>query len=182
MLAKVKLIKREIKYKGKVIDFTENTVLLPNQKETTWEMVTHPGAACIALYDKEDDKFFMVEQYRLGCEANTIEFCAGKLDNTQEDHQKTIIREAEEELGYTIKNLQYLGLTYPSIAFMNEVIHLYYGEADLKVKQHLDEDEFLLIKKYSSQEIEQLIYEGKIVDAKTIVLFYKLKDIKKIKV
>ncbi len=142
-------------------------------------MITHPGAAAIALFDKEDNKFFMVEQYRLGCESITLEFCAGKLDGKKEDHKQTIIRETQEELGYTVKNLTYLGHIYPSIAFMNEDIHLYYGEADQKVKQHLDEDEFLSIKKYSYEEIDNFIKTGKIVDAKTIVLFHNLKYLKK---
>ncbi len=140
-------------------------------------MVKHPGAACIALYDKEDKKFFMVEQYRLGSNQYELEFCAGKLDGSQEEPIKTAIREAQEELGYSVKDIVYLGKIFPSVAFMNEVIYLYFGIADKKLKQKLDEDEFLTICKKSYDEIDNLIKNGTICDAKTIVTFHHLKNL-----
>ncbi len=179
MSKKISVLETTEKFRGNVITFTQNKILLPNGNTTVWDLIKHPGAVAIALYDKSDDKFFMVEQFRLGSNKYELEFCAGKLDVLDKEPKNTIIRETSEELGYSINNLVYLGHIYPSVAFMDENIHLYYGEADKKIKQHLDEDEFLTIVKKSYQEIDELISNGTICDAKTIVLFHHLKKINK---
>ena len=174
MKKEFKIINSKEILKGNVLTFTRNEIQLPNNKKTNWDLILHPGASCIALFDTSDNKYFMVEQYRLGTNKYELEFCAGKIDNN-EDPLNTIIRESEEELGYKAKNIKYLGKIHPSFAFINEVIHLYYGEVDKKMKQNLDSDEFLTITKKSYDEINNLINNGTITDAKTICLFHMLK-------
>ena len=44
-----------------------------------------------------------------------------------------------------------------------------YVATDLKLsKQHLDEDEFIDVEEYTIDEIKDMIFSGKIIDAKTI--------------
>ena len=47
-----------------------------------------------------------------------------------------------------------------------------------KTTQHLDEDEFVNVEIYTIEELEQMIYDGTIEDAKTIaaILAYKNKE------
>ncbi len=55
-----------------------------------------------------------------------------------------------------------------AIGFCDEKIPIYVA-TDLKLsKQHLDEDEFIDVEEYTIDEIKDIIFSGKIIDAKTI--------------
>ena len=55
-----------------------------------------------------------------------------------------------------------------AIGFCDEKIPIYVA-TDLKLsKQHLDEDEFIDVEEYTIDEIKDMIFSGKIIDAKTI--------------
>ena len=167
-----KRIKREEIYKGKIINVVKDDVILDNGKTSIREVVLHNGGACIALKDK-DDKYFLVKQYRYVFNEELYEFCAGKIE-VDENPDETILREVEEELGYTAKNIKSFGYIIPTCGYCSEKIYLYYGEVDTKVNQHFDEGEYMEVEKYSFEEIKEMIKEGKIVDGKTIALAYKL--------
>lgn len=167
-----KQLKREEIFSGKVIHVVRDDVVLDDNKTSIREVVIHRGGACIALKDK-DNKFFLVKQYRYCHEKEMLEFCAGKLEEG-EGAKETVYREAEEELGYTIKNVKDFGYIIPTCGYSSEKIYLYYGEADEKVNRHLDEDENIDIYKYTFDEIKQMIKNGEIDDAKTIALMYRM--------
>ena len=167
-----KRIKREEIYKGKIINVVKDDVILDNGKTSIREVVLHNGGACIALKDI-DGKYFLVKQYRYVFNEELYEFCAGKIEE-DENPNETILREVEEELGYTAKNLKSFGYIIPTCGYCSEKIYLYYGEVDTKVNQHFDEGEYMEVEKYSFEEIKEMIKEGKIVDGKTIALAYKL--------
>ena len=55
-----------------------------------------------------------------------------------------------------------------AIGFCDERIPIYVA-TDLKPsKQHLDEDEFIDVKEFTTDEIKEMIFDGRIIDAKTI--------------
>ena len=99
-------IKRTDIYKGRVIDFKIDDVLLDDGTPSKREFVLHPGGVCIAMKD-EDGKFLMVKQYRYVQGKEMLEFCAGKIEEG-EDPDTSILREAEEELGYEVRNIRKL--------------------------------------------------------------------------
>lgn len=168
-----KLLKRKEIYDGKVVKIVVDDVLLENNQEAKREVVIHNGGACIALKDS-DNKFFMVKQFRYPLNTEMLEFCAGKIEKG-ENPDETIVREVQEELGYTAKNIIKFGYIVPTCGYSSEKIYLYYGEVDKKVNQHFDEDEFLLTSKYTYEEIEEMIKQNIITDSKTISLMYYLK-------
>lgn len=167
-----KQIKRNEIYKGKVLNLVVDDIECNNGKSAKREIVLHRGGACIALKDS-DEKYFMVNQYRYAFNENLIEFCAGKIEQGENPDQ-TVLREAQEELGYTVKNLKPFGYIIPTCGYSSEKIYLYYGEVDNKVDKHFDEDEYMETVKYSFSEIKQMIKDNKITDAKTISLMYQL--------
>ncbi len=87
---------------------------------------------------------------------------------------ETIIREAEEELGYEVKDVVKLGYMIPTCGYSSEKIYLYFGKAARKVKQHFDEDEFINVYKYSFDELKKMVIDGTLDDGKTIALMYKI--------
>lgn len=152
-------------YKGKILDLYKDKVLCPNGHESYREVVRHCAAVCIIA--ELDGKFAIEEQYRYPYDETIIEFPAGKVDQG-EDLQNAAIRELEEEIGYHAERIEYLGAMYPSVAYTDEIIHLYYASNLIKTKQSLDEDEALNYSFVTLNEIKQMIKNGKIKDAKTI--------------
>ena len=66
------------------------------------------------------------------------------------------------------KKMTHLMTVITAIGFCDEKIPIYVA-TDLKLsKQHLDEDEFIDVEEYTIDEIKDMIFSGKIIDAKTI--------------
>lgn len=167
-----KITSREL-YDGKVVKLYLDEVMLDDGSKAMREIVKHAGGACIALKSKRD-KYYMVKQYRYALGFEMYEFCAGKLE-IGEDPDKAIIREAQEELGVTIRDLVSYGYMVPTCGYSSEKIYLYSAIEDTYIGQHLDQDERLEVVEFSLYEIEEMIKMGKIIDAKTICLVYHLK-------
>ena len=77
-------------------------------------------------------------------------------------------RELEEETGYTSDSLRHLLSLHPTVAYCDELIEIFVARDLVKTAQHLDEDERIDVETYTVDELKQMIYEGKITDAKTI--------------
>ena len=112
----------------------------------------------------------MEKQYRYPYDEVLLEIPAGKVDEG-EDLEKAALRELEEETGFFAKSLTYLGTIYPTVAFCDEVIHIYFAKDLIKTETHPDEDEFVEVYLDSLDNILNQIKDGKIRDSKTICAF-----------
>ena len=164
--------KSEEIFNGKVIRVSKDEVIIDDGTIAYREVVKHNGGVCIAL--KDGDYYYMVRQYRYPMGEMMLEFPAGKIEK-DEDPDLAIIREAQEETGFTVKNIMKFGYVVPTCGYSNEKIYLYYGEADKNIGQHLDKDERINVEKYTLNEIEQMIMNNEIQDAKTIALVLHIK-------
>lgn len=174
MKTREKTIKRNILYKGKVVNFGVDNILLPNNKEGTREYVEHSGGAAILVI--KNDLVYLVEQFRYPFKENLLEIPAGKLDKNEKP-ESAAKRELREELGLIAKNLVHLGDIYPSVGYTNEIIHLYFVKEFEKEHQNLDNDEFINVKKINVKEFDLLIKNNKIKDAKTISAYLMYKNL-----
>lgn len=174
-MSEFKILDRELKYKGKIIDFYKDTLELPDGRTAIWDYIDHKGAAAIVPVDK-DGNIILVSQYRNSIRKQTLEIPAGGL-NPNEDPKVCAIRELEEETGYIVSDAEHLIDIVTAIAYCNEIIYVYYAQVEDKKEQKLDEDEFVEVEKFSLEELENMILDGTIVDTKTIssILAYKLK-------
>lgn len=175
MNCEVKRLKRELQCEGAITKYYKDTVQLPNGKTAVWDFVGHNGAAAaVAVLD--DGRLLMVSQYRNSLDRFTLEIPAGGLEPNEPTIQAAA-REVEEETGYTCGKIEPLITIRTTVAFCNEKIDIFLATKLQKGKQHLDEDEFVNVKAYTLQELEEMIYAGVIEDAKTIaaILAYKNK-------
>lgn len=170
-----KRIKRELSFKGKIIDFYSDTIEIDNKKQVVFDFINHKGASAIIPVD-QDGKILMVRQYRNAIDKYTLEIPAGSKD-PEEDNLTCAIRECEEETGYKPNNVKHLIDVHTSVAFCNELIKVYYSNDLTQSKQNLDEDEYINIERHSLDDLISMILTGKITDAKTIaaLLAYKSK-------
>lgn len=172
-----KRLKRELVAKGAIIDYYQDTMLIPNGNTAKWDLIDHKGAAAVVAV-REDGKLLMVRQYRNALERETLEIPAGGLNGREEPTASAAMRELEEETGYTCDKVELLSTIYTTVAFCNEKIDIYLAK-DLKPgRQHLDEDEYLNVEAYTLEELKRMIFDCKLQDAKTIcgILAYAAKQ------
>lgn len=164
-----KTIKTEKIYDGRIIKVKKDEVLLPNGEKAMRELVVHPGAVGI-IPITNDGKLIVVEQYRKPLERSLVEIPAGKLEPGEEP-AVTAVRELEEETGFGAKSFTYLQSIATSPGFANEIIHMYVAKDLYKIENpaSLDEDEFVELMTISLEEAEEMILNGRIYDAKTVI-------------
>ncbi|MBP5694456.1 MAG: NUDIX hydrolase [Bacilli bacterium] len=175
MALKETKIDSEVIYKGKIIDVYKDKVALPDGKTTFREYIKHCKASCV-LAKLPNGKFLIEKQFRYPYNEVLYEFPAGKC-NKDEDPKLTAARELEEETGYKAHTINPLGKMYPSCAYTDEVIYLYYAENLEKTSQNLDENENVEVFEVTFDEILDLIRTGKLVDAKSLCLITYLQNL-----
>lgn len=179
-MEEMKRIDRELVYKGSIIDFYKDTMAIPNGNVVKWDHIEHKGAAAV-IPVLNDGRIILVRQFRNSVEKYTWEIPAGGLNGRDEPTIVAARRELQEETGFTTdEELELLISIHTTVAFCNEKIDIYVAHSLKEGLQHLDEDEFLDVKAFTVEEIKEMIYSGKMTDAKTIsaIMSYRDKYIK----
>jgi ADP-ribose pyrophosphatase len=140
------------------------------------EVFKRGNAVCVLLYDPEADKVVMVEQFRVGALAAEspwmLEVVAGIVEpgETAEDVAR---REAVEEAGLTLDQVQPIIRYLPSGGGCDEWIDLMYAEVDCSVAQGLhglaDEGEDIKVHVLNAQEAFDLVVSGAINSSPAII-------------
>lgn len=166
-------VSSELKYSGVIVDVTLDDARLVDGSMAKREVVHHPGGVGILPVD-ENGICYMVRQYRYPMGESVLEIPAGKLDRG-EGHFNCAVRELSEETGFTADNYIYLGCFFPSPGYADEKIHVYLATGLHAGESHLDEGEFLNVEKISLDELVQMVMDGRLVDAKTVIGVLKAK-------
>ena len=174
MSDKIRRLNRELKFKGRIIDFYQDTMEINGDHTVIWDFIKHKGAAAVVPV-LPDGKILMVRQYRNALERYTLEIPAGALDEADEPGIRCASRELEEETGYRCENLEWLISLHTTVAFCNERIEVYVARDLIPSKQHLDEDEFLNVERIPFSEMVHRCLNGEIEDAKTVAAVLKAK-------
>ena len=161
-----KKLSSAVVYDGKVFKVTKDEVLCPNQNKSIREIVHHRGG--VAILFKVDNKFVFEKQYRYALGEEIYEIPAGKLEEG-EIPLEAAKREMLEETGFKPLEMVFLGDMYPTGGYSSEIIHLYYCPKYEKAERHLDTDECIDIIYLSLEEVEKLIRDNIIKDAKSVV-------------
>ena len=148
-------------YNGKIIDVYREMARLPNGEEAVRELVCHSGGVCIVPLSNRGGVNYvtMVKQFRYPFKEVLLEIPAGKLE-PDEDHRAAGLRELSEETGATPKEFIYLGVTYPSVAYLDEKIHMYLATDLTFDKQNLDSDEFLDVYEIPFEDALKMVETG----------------------
>lgn len=170
----LKIVERELAYKGGIIDCYRDTVEFPNGNREVWDIVEHRGAAAtIALTD--DNKVVCVKQYRHAIKKNAIEIPAGGL-NKGETPLECSKREFEEETGYKVVEIEPLIDIFTTVGFCNEKIYISKARVKRANEQNLDENEYVTVCEYTLDELVEMIKNGVIEDSKTVCAIMMVKN------
>ncbi len=162
-------VDRELVYHGHIVDFYEDTIKVPNGNVVKWDFIKHKGAAAVVPV-MDDGRLLMVKQYRNALDHETLEIPAGGLNSADEPFIECCHRELEEETGYKceMEDMEFLISIRSTVAFCDERIDVYVAKNLVKSRQNLDEDEFINVYPYTTEELSEMIYKGEIQDSKTI--------------
>lgn len=170
-----KTISTENIYDGHIIHVRVEKVELPDGRISSRELIGHSGGVGVIAVT-EDRQVFMVSQYRIAARSMMLEIPAGKLEKG-EDPLECGKRELTEETGYRAKEFTHLGEYYATPGYCEEKLNIYLAQGLEFVGQHLDEGEFLNVKKYSLDELYRMVMNNEIYDAKTAIAILKAKAI-----
>jgi len=166
-MSKARLLSRRIAYKGGHIQVREDRVIEPAGYEASREIVVHPGAVCIVARPSPDN-VILIRQYRHAAGQELLEIPAGTL-HEGEDPLECAFRELEEETGYRAATMTERARFWTTPGFTTEFMHLYEAAHLTRTQAHPDEDEVIEVEIVSSTEALQLIDNGRIQDAKSIL-------------
>lgn len=168
------VIAEAVKFDGKIIKVTQQTVRLPNGAEATRDIVYHSGAVAVMALTS-DDKMILTRQWRAPIKAVSLEIPAGKLDDRdKKDTLHAAIRELNEEVRMQAGSWQEVANFYTSIGFADEHMTLYLATDLSPVDDELpqDDDENLDLLMVTFDEMTALFEAGKLQDAKTLMAYF----------
>ncbi|MEO9511518.1 MAG: NUDIX domain-containing protein [Flavobacteriaceae bacterium] len=165
--------------------YSLNKVTFQYQREDgEWETQVREAydrgnGAVILLYNKKKTSIILTRQFRMPTYLNgnedgmMIEACAGILEKG--NAEQTIIMEVEEETGYKISEVEKVFESYMSPGSVTEVLYFFIGqyEENMKVSEGggaEDETENIEVMEMRFQKALQMVKNGEIKDAKTIML------------
>lgn len=136
------------------------------------------NGATLLPYNPARRTVLLVRQFRYpayvnGCDDLLIEAAAGLLDD--ESPENRIRAEAEEEIGYRLRDIRKIFEAYMSPGSVTEKLHFFVGEyqPDMKIGSgggNADEGEDIEVLELSIDEALAMVADGRIMDAKTIML------------
>ncbi|MBK0035065.1 GDP-mannose pyrophosphatase NudK [Erwinia sp. S43] len=180
MSAKIDIIKNKI--------LSENWFVLRN---FTYDLTAKDGAvirhkrevydrgngATILLYNREKNSVVLTRQFRIATWVNgnpdgmLIETCAGLLDN--DSPEDCIRKEAIEETGYAVGEVEKLFELFMSPGGVTEVVHFFAAEYSESQRDNAGggvEDEDIDVMEIPFPDAWAMIKDGRIRDGKTVTL------------
>lgn len=162
-----KTIKVDNIYEGKILSLRVETVEMLDKKYSKREIVDHMKGVGIIAFDGEDS-IYLVRQYRKAIDEFTLEIPAGLVE-ANEKPIETAKRELQEEIGYKPLDIEYLFDMHASPGFTNDKLSFFLAKNLEESKLEEDEDEFLERKSFKIDDIYNMVINGEITDAKTII-------------
>ena len=133
-------------------------------------VVRHAGSAVMMAVD-DRKRILLVRQYRLPAEKYLWELPAGKLDPGEKPLQAAK-RELVEETGYRARTWKNLSSFWVSPGYVQERMTIFLATDLIAGKATPMEDERIEARWFSSREVDRMIHERKIEDAKTMIGFF----------
>lgn len=141
------------------------------------ELIHRPEAAGVLVYNDALQQFALIEQFRVGALNDQdspwqLEIIAGVLDGDEQPEQ-CLIREALEEAGCILFDVQHLFSFYPSAGACSELFHLYVAQAQLPASGSIfgmpDEGENIQLHVFNYSDVTPLLTTGRLKNAPVIM-------------
>ena len=161
-------------YRGRRLTIEKVTIRMPNGHERE-KVIVHPSNA-VAILPLEGDRCKLLKQFRYAVNKEIIEAPAGTMEEG-EDPIQTAHRELIEETGFGARTMIPRGFILTTPGFTDEKIFLFEAR-DLYPSNEFskDEDEMIEVFDVATRDLDRMIRDGTIVDAKTICLIHRCRE------
>lgn len=141
------------------------------------EVYDRGNGATILLYNRDKNSVVLTRQFRIATYINgnesgmLIEACAGLLDD--DSPEDCIRKEAIEETGYAVGQVEKLYACYMSPGGVTELIHFFAAEYNDSLRDNAGggvEDEDIDVLEMPFPDALAMVKDGRIRDGKTIML------------
>ena len=166
-----RVLGEELLHEGPVVRVTRATISGPDGATHEREVVHHPGAVAVVPVLDDGVTAVLVRQYRSALDDLVLEVPAGKCDVEGEAPELTATRELEEEVGYRAGRLEQLCVIHNSPGFSDERVYVFLA-CELQAGEatpHGVEEEHMVVEHVSLRDVDDLVADGRITDAKTVV-------------
>ncbi len=163
------ILSREQFLQGHAFNVEKVRLLMPDDRERTYDLVDHVDAVTVLPID-DDGMVYFVRQYRVGAEKELLELPAGVMDEG-EAPLTTAHRELREEIGKDASRMERIGGFFMAPGYSTEYMNVYLATNLREGMSDHDEDEFLSLVRIDLREVFGLIQSGEIEDGKTISAF-----------
>lgn len=175
------LILKENKLEKSFLEVKKRTCLLKNGKIIEREQIlkngSHGSAAIVLPVTKEGNTILVVQPRVLTESTVGVEFPAGYIEDNEEPINAAR-RELVEETGYVPKDIMFLAKYYQDQGCSSAFNYSYLAtDCVKKMKQHLDESEYIRYFECTYQEMLELADEGYINDANSLIALEKSKKL-----
>jgi ADP-ribose pyrophosphatase len=157
-----------------VVDLGVERAALPNGLTLEMAVIRHPGAAAVVALD-ERGEVAMLHQWRHAIGDYVWEIPAGTR-RPDENPRACAERELREEAGLAAAEWSRLGAIVTIPSFCDERIEIFLARGLRPAVAEHDPDEVIRVVRLSFGKTLEMIRAGEIVDAKTIVGFYRAQN------
>jgi len=162
-------------YDCKLFQVTEDKAVdIKTKFEIKRSVVRHAGSAVMMAVD-DKKRILLVRQYRLPADKHLWELPAGKVD-AGEKPLEAAKRELVEETGYRAKKWTKLVSFWPSPGYVGERMTIFLATDLVAGEATPMDDEQIETQWFKKKDVHQMIRDGKIEDAKTIIGYYIATD------
>lgn len=159
-------------WQHRFLDAHLDRVRYPDGSEGEQVLIKHPGAAAVVplLGDPEgpDPQVLLIHQYRYATGGPLWEIPAGRLE-PGEAPIACAERELLEETGCRCERLTPLSFLWTTPGFTDERIHLFLATGLTHGQSSREADEFIEVVPLPMSRVLEMIRDGAITDAKTMV-------------
>lgn len=174
---RMRLISSKELLKTPIFSVTRDVARDPAGFEIKRAIVRHQGSAVMMPVDPRGS-VLLVRQYRLPARDYLWELPAGRID-AGETPLQAAKRELIEETGYRAKRWLKLASFFPSPGFLQERMTIFLARDLTPGEASPMDDERIRISWFTARQLEEMIAGGRIVDAKTMVGFFRWRQIRK---
>jgi ADP-ribose pyrophosphatase len=170
--SKAKILRSKMIYTGRVFGVRRDEIIEPTGVRVTREVITHPGSV-VVLPVLPDRRIVLIRQYRHATRQFLWELVAGRMERG-ENPRRAAGRELIEETGYRAKRFRVFLDVFPTPGFLEERMYILLAEGLTLGEAEPEEDEKITVKSFTRKELEKMIRNGTLRDAKSIagLLYY----------
>ncbi|MCS5592763.1 MAG: ADP compounds hydrolase NudE [Gammaproteobacteria bacterium] len=177
MRRKPKILNIETLATTRVFNIERLDLEFSNGEKRQYERLKPPGnGAVLVIPVLDDNTVVMIYEYSGGTDRYELALTKGKID-TGETPIEAANRELMEEIGYGSNKLTFLKTMTLAPGYQSNITHIILAQDLYKASAEGDEPEPLEVVKHKLSDLETLVYNEDLTEARTIAALYMAKEI-----